>query len=98
MTQADDYLNQAKSADEYAARCVSGSDQQRQFREIAKQWRILAREAGNFAAGVFMISAFFAARRRTDALSSGYHIKRKWRRAKPDEWRIQCPGIITLAI
>lgn len=55
-------------------------------------------QTGNFAAGVFMISAFFAARRRTDALSSGYHIRRKWRRTKPDAWRIQCPGIITLAI
>jgi len=41
---------------------------------------------------------FFAARRGTDALSSRYHIRRKWRRTKPDTWGIQCPGIIIFAI
>ena len=49
-------------------------------------------QTGNFAAGVFMISAFFAARRRTDTLSSRYHIRRKWRCAKPDAWEYNVRG------
>ena len=45
MGRADDFLERAAAADELAAKCIAGSDQQRQFKEIADQWRDRARQA-----------------------------------------------------
>ena len=45
MGEADDYLSRAEAADKLVAMCAPGSDQQRQFREIAEKWRALARQA-----------------------------------------------------
>jgi hypothetical protein len=43
MGKADDFLDQA-AAEQLAAKCIPGSDQRRQFLEIAEQWRALARQ------------------------------------------------------
>ena len=37
-----DYLARAEAAEAEAERCVDGSAEQRQFRELAAQWRKLA--------------------------------------------------------
>ena len=42
---ADEYLKRAAEAEERAMRCVDGSIQQREFRQLAEKWRALAAAA-----------------------------------------------------
>lgn len=39
---AQDYLKRAEEAEARAQRCVSGSAEEREFLDIARQWRALA--------------------------------------------------------
>ena len=49
MEDAQTYLERAKAPDEYADRCVSGSEEQRQFHVVAEQRRSLARPVTGFS-------------------------------------------------
>jgi hypothetical protein len=42
VTAAQDYLKRAEEAEARARRCVGGSAEEREFLEIAQQWRDLA--------------------------------------------------------
>jgi hypothetical protein len=42
METVDEYMARAAEAEAHATRCMQGSSQQREFSEIAAQWRALA--------------------------------------------------------
>jgi hypothetical protein len=50
MRRAEEYLRRASDADAIAER-LSDPDIQRQFREIAAQWRVMARQARDWGRG-----------------------------------------------
>lgn len=51
MDNSEEYLREARAAEEYADMCVPGSVEEAQFRDLASQWRKLARQDRTFDPG-----------------------------------------------